>query len=972
MARIVVFGLGPMRFEQSTRLFALALRTWHFASCLARAGHDVLLLSIRGHAYEGWPSEKKTLVERDGVTVWSISEHLCHERPDWIRRRIARFKPDCVVGVNRDPASMAVNFIGQLPFWADVNGDPMAEAQAKARTLGHDDNIAEWHRKFLPVLLRADHFSTCSRAQRLALIGQLGLVGRLTGGNDGTELVTAVPNSIDDEELELYGRIRRKQRKPGDPFVLLSSGGFNTWIDPVVMFDAIERSMKSCPTLSFVSTGGAIPGHHVDAYAQFQELVRKSRYRKRFELAGWVQTTELFGYYEAANAALLVDRFTYEGVLGARTRMLDWLAAGLPIVCTRLSEISEDLERRGIALSAEPGDARALSDAIVELVEDPAGAERRGRRGRRHAETTLRAASQLEPLMAWAKAPARAPDGERRAGLDSLPAPAYEVKKHVVLFRDEARSHGLPVALKKTGQFASRRVKHGLQRAFDGFGFTEEPVQLEQGQVAVAHPIEPPTRSRFEWRKLVSKLKQPPVVAAVVCVRGDEEPDYVDWTLEQVRRQYYPHWRVLVVAPDTLGAGLRERLTILEERFRADGAELVRVPHVADPFAHRAVREADYVIPLAPGDLLRLDAIGELVLSAREADADLVYAYEQDLDESNVPRPVRRKAVWSPHLLFHCSYLGRGVMYRSALLDLPAGRVAAFPFDALVYDLALRAAPRVKRAVCVPVVLCTVHVPALRPEAQRVAQEQEVARLEEQSLREAVWRQGLSAKITRGPRPRTFRVRHDLGRGTRVSIVVPDVGSLKALQRCVRSLASTTLEPELVVATARDLRGKLPRTVRLVRVEEPKTYGALVEAGVLHGASDYVVIAHPGAEAHGNEWLLPLLEEAAAPDVAAVSPKLVSPEGSSLWPPPEVASGWLQHAPILLQCPLHPVTVYCRKDLQGCKLRRARGSEQLALIVGKRLRKRGRTMLSVPYATFYVHGAFDSSGPWAAVDDEDA
>ncbi|HMQ24067.1 MAG TPA: glycosyltransferase, partial [Planctomycetota bacterium] len=329
--------------------------------------------------------------------------------------------------MNRDPASMAVNFIGRLPFWADVNGDPMAEAQAKARTLGHDDNIAEWHRKFLPVLLRADHFSTCSRAQRLALIGQLGLVGRLTGGNDGTELVTAVPNSIDDEELELYGRIRRKQRKPGDPFVLLSSGGFNTWIDPVVMFDAIERSMKRCPTLSFVSTGGGIPGHHVDAYAQFQELVRKSRHRKRFELAGWVQTTELFGYYEAANAALLVDRFTYEGVLGARTRMLDWLAAGLPIVCTRLSEISEDLERRGIALSAEPGDPRALSDAIVELVEDPAGAERRGRRGRRHAETTLRAAAQLEPLMAWAKAPARAPDGERRAGLDSLPAPAYEV-----------------------------------------------------------------------------------------------------------------------------------------------------------------------------------------------------------------------------------------------------------------------------------------------------------------------------------------------------------------------------------------------------------------------------------------------------------------------------------------------------------------------------------------------------------------
>ncbi len=160
MARLLLFGLGPMRWESSTRLFALALRSWHFAHTLALAGHEVLLFALRGQSYEGWPPDKITQARRGGVDVWSISEHLCHERPDWIEGVIREFAPDAVVGVNRDPAAIAVNFAAGLPLWADVNGDPLAEAQVKASALGGDWNINEWFRKFAPVLLRADRFST--------------------------------------------------------------------------------------------------------------------------------------------------------------------------------------------------------------------------------------------------------------------------------------------------------------------------------------------------------------------------------------------------------------------------------------------------------------------------------------------------------------------------------------------------------------------------------------------------------------------------------------------------------------------------------------------------------------------------------------------------------------------------------------------------------------------------------------------
>ncbi|MEZ4226512.1 MAG: glycosyltransferase [Polyangiaceae bacterium] len=953
MARIAVFGLGPMRWEQSTRLFALALRSWHFARTLARAGHEVLLFSIRGHAYEGWPSDKRSQVVRDGVSVWSISEHLCHERPEWIRRELARFRPDCVVGVNRDPAAVAVNFAGALPFWADINGDPMAEAQAKARTLGHDDDISEWHRKFLPVLRRADHFSTCSRAQRLALIGQLGMAGRLTAGNDGVELITAIPNSVDDEELELLGGIERPPRSAKDRFVVLSSGGFNTWIDPVVMFQAVDRAMAEHPAIHFVSTGGGIPGHHLDSYARFEELVAHSRFRERYELAGWVQTSELYGFYKEANVALLVDRFTYEGVLGARTRMLDWLAAELPIVCTRLSEISQELEACGAALASSPGSPQPLTNALLTLAASPRECLERGRAGRRYAETQLTAQVQLEPLLHWARNPARAPDGERRARLQDVPAPVHEVRKHVSLFREEARHHGLGGALKKTGEFAARKVRHGVQRAFDGIGANDGSLPGEAIETPRAEPVALPKRSLFDWRRQVAAMKAPPSVAVVLCVRGDEEADYVDWSLEQLLRQYYPHWRAVVVAPSTRSPALSARLGEIAERYRAHGRELLLLEGAADPLAHPVLARCSYVSLLAPGDLLRVDALAELVVAAEQGRADLVYGDEQEVDESNSPRPVQTKGDYSQATLLHGNFLGRGVLYRRAVLSLDETRLTTFPFQALSYDVALRAMPKVERALRVPVVLTTIHVPSLRPEAQRVLAEQECARLEEQVLTEAVWRGGWNAQVTRGPRPRTFNVRPRLDEATRVAVIVPDVSTDEALERCLRAAgASSPLRPEVVVTAARQANGSSIGRARWV-VADGDAYGSLVQAALRTCTADYVVLVHPEIELPPLDWLTPLVEHAAMPAVGAVSPRVLAADGSVIWPGAEVLQPAAGHGPRPMAQPAPLAALFPRSLLEGRRLRRAETPDAFSRMVGRRAAKRGLTHLYLPSVTLY-------------------
>ncbi|MGE0785866.1 MAG: glycosyltransferase [Sandaracinaceae bacterium] len=459
MTRVAVFGLGPMRWEASDRLFALPLRTWHVAGALARRGHAVTLFAMRTAAFEGWDAQKTTCVVHDGVTVVSVSEHALKERPAEIEALLRERAPECVIGVNRDPAAAAVRYVGELPFWADVNGDPMAEAQAKADVEDSDRFTPEFHRGLVRILARADRFSTCSRMQRAALIGQLGMIGRLRKETAHLDWVHAIANSLDDAELRTLGAIERAPRTAGEPFRLLSSGGFNTWMDPELLFEVVERAMAREPALELIVIGGPIGGHYEAGWNAFRARVASSPHEARYRLRGWVDTEELPSVYASAHAAILTDRFGYEGLLGARTRMLDWVAAGLPIVSTRLSEISEDLERKGACLASPCGDAEAMTENLLRLVREPALAAAMGAKGRRVAEMELRADVQLAPLLAWAERPVRAPDRGVRISFDDPDAKTAELRSLARQFVHKTRREGLYASLGDARRYAGRRAR---------------------------------------------------------------------------------------------------------------------------------------------------------------------------------------------------------------------------------------------------------------------------------------------------------------------------------------------------------------------------------------------------------------------------------------------------------------------------------------------------------------------------------
>jgi glycosyltransferase involved in cell wall biosynthesis len=270
----------------------------------------------------------------------------------------------------------------------------------------------------VPLLRRGDAFSVVSERQRYSLIGQLGLAGRLNRATAGDELVSVVPCCAWAEGLEEGGEENVVGSPWSDDFVLLWGGGFNTWCDVETLVEGVTRARSEAPDLRLVVTGGAIEGHDETSYARFRRLVGASEYRDRFSVKGSVDSVEARRIQEWADVGLVTERRLYERELGSSGRIVEWLARGLPVVCTAQSEIGETVEREGLGFSYREGDAQDLARVILEARRDPVGRGEMTARSRTWAGVHLNLYTTAKPLTTWARSARSAGDRGRRNTLD--------------------------------------------------------------------------------------------------------------------------------------------------------------------------------------------------------------------------------------------------------------------------------------------------------------------------------------------------------------------------------------------------------------------------------------------------------------------------------------------------------------------------------------------------------------------------
>jgi len=426
VSRVLVIGMGVPGFVAATRHAGPGLRSAHFATALAGAGHDVLLLAVldEHEAIPAFGNGSSGSLKVEFVTEKQLSSA-------GVRARLARFAPDAVVGVSVYAAALAARLGVDAPLWADAFGDLMAEAQAKAARLGNDWSLVHFWTLLRAVLETADRFSAVSVAQSHALVGQLGLAGRLSFRTAGEEMVAVIPCAAEQGTIDADRQALRGELGIGDDdFVLLASGGVNTWCDVETLAGAVASAMQADSRIHLVVTGGAIPGHDETSHQQLHSLLGRMPAARVHDL-GWVDSTRLSGIYAACDLALHVERPLYERRLGAENRVIDWLSHGLVCATTARSETGGELAARGLALACRPGDADDLARVVAEAASNRPALLEAGRRGRRWASEERGFAVTAAPLLQWCDDPcfARDRDGVRllRLGLLSQPQTSVEM-----------------------------------------------------------------------------------------------------------------------------------------------------------------------------------------------------------------------------------------------------------------------------------------------------------------------------------------------------------------------------------------------------------------------------------------------------------------------------------------------------------------------------------------------------------------
>ncbi|MCX7013566.1 MAG: glycosyltransferase [Candidatus Sumerlaeota bacterium] len=265
-----------------------------------------------------------------------------------------------------------------------------------------DPHAPHVRRRMALLLKRGDFFLCASPQQRQLWLGALFALGRLdkgqrttaTTGTIGTigmkgmaahrlpeELVGVCPFGHDGSAPRAAERALKGVRPgigAGDRVILWNGGVWN-WFDPLTLIRAMTELAREGPDIKLVFMAVRYPDSGFTGY----EMVEKARALARdlgvadrnvFFHEEWVPFDERAAWLLDADLAAATAPEGAENTFAFRTRLVDAVWAGVPILCTRGGFMGDFVERNEVGLTVPGGDPAALKAAILRALEPEAQA----------------------------------------------------------------------------------------------------------------------------------------------------------------------------------------------------------------------------------------------------------------------------------------------------------------------------------------------------------------------------------------------------------------------------------------------------------------------------------------------------------------------------------------------------------------------------------------------------------------------
>ncbi len=277
---------------------------------------------------------------------------------------------------------------------------------------------------------RGDFFLCASDRQRDFWLGLLMAAGRInpyTFRADRTlqQLIAIVPFGLPDEPPRRQPAALKgvwPGIAPGDQ-VVYWGGGLWEWFDPLTAVRAMAAIAARRSDVKLVFAGVRHPNPEVPAVrmaAQAQQLSADLGLTGRSVFFGeWVPYAQRVAYLLEAEVGLSLHFDHIETRFAYRTRLLDYIWAGLPMVVTQGDVLGDQAQAAGLARAVPPEDPAAVAAALLALL---AGGGRAWVRGRGQAlADDLRWSRVAAPLIDYCRQPARAADARVGTGSWHLP-----------------------------------------------------------------------------------------------------------------------------------------------------------------------------------------------------------------------------------------------------------------------------------------------------------------------------------------------------------------------------------------------------------------------------------------------------------------------------------------------------------------------------------------------------------------------
>lgn len=233
-------------------------------------------------------------------------------------------------------------------------------AERGAEVFTHD------HATLVSSLLKGDFFLCASEAQRLFYLGLMLAVGRLNPVAFESDphldsLIRIAPFGV--------GPARAvPARASTAPEILF--GGIYDWYDPMLAMEAVAIARAKVPMLKL--TFNTHPNPELTPQSRTAQAMKYAK-RKEYDFVRfepWVAYDERASFFDRFTIALLTFPQSIETDLAMRTRIYDYLWAGLPIVTSSAPGTDELLERYRCGSIVRSDDAAAFAGEIAGILTD--------------------------------------------------------------------------------------------------------------------------------------------------------------------------------------------------------------------------------------------------------------------------------------------------------------------------------------------------------------------------------------------------------------------------------------------------------------------------------------------------------------------------------------------------------------------------------------------------------------------------